>query len=100
MKVEWGGGGKVIVSYSTVGQGMTQKGETKYGKEDEEDEALLNMSNRMVVMEEAMAKAIAKAEEQLRVDKDSSERRMEVERREIVSKEKSRAGMVVEKQPL
>ena len=68
MKVEWGGGGKVIVSYSTVGQGMTQKGETKEGKEEEEEEALLEMSNRVEEMGEAVAKTIAEAKERHHVN--------------------------------
>ena len=38
MMVEWGGRGGTIFSSSAVGQGMTQKGETKEGKEEEEEE--------------------------------------------------------------
>ena len=40
---------------------MMQKGETKEGKEEEEEEALLKMSNRAAAMEGAVAKAITEA---------------------------------------
>ena len=63
MVVEWGGRGRTIVSYYAMGKRMKQKGETKDGNEEEE-EALLDMSNRLVVMDEAVAKVIAEANEQ------------------------------------
>ena len=64
MVVEWGDRGRTIVSYYAMGKRMKQKGETKDGNEEEEEEALLDMSNRLVVMDEAVAKVIAEANEQ------------------------------------
>ena len=109
MTVEGRGGGGTIVSSSSsaAGQGTTQKGETKEGKgEDEEEEgeeaALLEMLNRAAATttEEAVAKAIAEAEERHRVDKESFARRMEAEWRERVHDEKARKGEAAEKQSL
>ena len=69
MKFEWGGRGRTIASSSASGQGIIQKGDTKEGKEEEEE--LLKMSNQAEAMEEAVAKAIADTEERHRFDKES-----------------------------
>ena len=77
---------------------MTQKGETK--EEKDEEEAPVEMLNPVAEMEEVVEKANAKAEEQHRFDKESFESRMEAKQRDRVEEEKARTGAVAEKQPL
>ena len=85
MTIDWRDRVGKIVSSSASGQGTMQNGETREGKyEEEEEEALINMSNRAAAMEEAVERAIAEAKERHRVNKESSKRRMEAEWREIV----------------
>ena len=94
MTVDWGGRGEKIVSSAVASQGMKDKGDTEEVKEEEEEEeeAFLEMLNRAAAIEEAVVKAITKAEERHRVNKDLFKRRMEAKWMERVEDDKARTG--------
>ena len=79
MTIEWGVVGGVIISSYVAVQLKNHNGDPKEGKKEEDEEALLEMSNWVAAMEGAVAKAIAEHKERPRIGKETLERRVEDE---------------------